>query len=87
MGIAIAFAIVPAQTLSQRETPPEMIGRVSSTFLALNTLAQVPGMLASGALAALLGIRPLFIACGAALALLAVVGWLWLRPPGLKPEH
>jgi hypothetical protein len=80
MGAAIAFVVVPAQTLSQRETPHELIGRVSSTFLSLNTLAQVPGMLASGALAELLGIRPLFVACGAALALLAAAGWLWLRP-------
>jgi MFS family permease len=80
IGTAVAFVIVPAQTLTQRETPHELIGRVSSTFLSLNTLAQVPGMLASGALAELLGIRPLFVACGAALALLAAAGWLWLRP-------
>jgi MFS family permease len=80
-GIVSAMVGVgPAQTLTQRETPHELIGRVSSTFLSLNTLAQVPGMLASGALAELLGIRPLFVACGAALALLAAAGWLWLRP-------
>ena len=32
MGFAIAFIIVPAQTMSQQETPPAMVGRVSSTI-------------------------------------------------------
>src|SRR5437868_4720972 len=35
IGFAIAFVVVPAQTLSQKETPHEMQGRVSSTFMAL----------------------------------------------------
>src|SRR5260370_34661874 len=43
IGTAVAFVIVPAQTLTQRETPHELTGPVSSTFLSLRTLAHVPG--------------------------------------------
>jgi predicted MFS family arabinose efflux permease len=82
LGAAIAFVMVPAQTMTQKETPPAMLGRVSSTFMSLFSLSQVLGMMLSGALATLLGIRQLFIACGAILALLAVAGWTWLRPGG-----
>src|SRR5258708_9542118 len=35
LGGAIAFVVVPAQTLSRKETPHEMMGRVASTFMAL----------------------------------------------------
>src|SRR5260370_11908654 len=80
IGAAIAFVIVPAQTLSQRTTPHAMQGRVSSTFMSLFSLAQVLGLLLSGVLAARLGIRQLFLACAAATALLAVASSLFLRP-------
>lgn len=80
IGAAIAFVIVPAQTLSQRDTPHAMQGRVSSTFMSLFSLAQALGMLLSGVLAARLGIRQLFLACAAATVLLAVASWLLLRP-------
>src|SRR5919108_1686049 len=80
IGFAIGFVVVPAQTLSQKDTPPAMQGRVSSTFMALFSLAQVLGMLISGALADLLGIRQLFITCAATVAILASAGFLLLRP-------
>ncbi len=80
IGSAIAVVVVPAQTLSQKETPPEMLGRVSSTFLSLFSFAQVLGLLLSGVLATHLGIRALFLWCAAALAMLAVAGRAWLRP-------
>ena len=80
IGFAIAFVIVPAQTLSQRDTPPAMQGRVSSSFMALFSLAQVLGLLISGALADYLGIRQLFIACAATVGALAGAGFVLLRP-------
>ena len=80
LGFAIAFVVVPAQTLSQKETPPAMQGRVSSTFMALFSGAQVLGMLLSGALADRLGIRPLFLVCAGTISLLAAAGWRFLRP-------
>ena len=86
IGAAIAVVVVPAQTLTQKETPPDMMGRVSSTFMSLFTLAQVLGLLLSGVLATLLGIRQLFLACGATLALLSGAGWTWLRPRARRSD-
>ncbi|HEY2390471.1 MAG TPA: MFS transporter [Candidatus Angelobacter sp.] len=79
MGFAIAFILVPAQTMSQQETPPDMVGRVSSTFMSLISFSQVFGLLLSGYLAQILGIRPLFIACAAALAVISAAGYLMMR--------
>jgi MFS family permease len=79
MGFAIAFVLVPAQTLSQQETPPQMIGRVSSSFMSLIAFAQVLGLLLSGILAQALGIRPVFLASAAVLGLLSVGGFFMIR--------
>src|SRR5882672_11099637 len=79
MGFAIAFVFVPAQTMSQQETPPAMVGRVSSSFMSLISLAQVLGLLLSGLLAQRLGIRPLFLSSAGVLALIAGVGYLMVE--------
>lgn len=78
MGFGIAFVIVASQTLMQQETPHEMMGRVSSSFMSVFSFAQVFGMLLSGYLAMWLGIRQVFLAC--ALALLAIAGLGTLMP-------
>jgi MFS family permease len=79
MGSAVALVLVPAQTMSQLETPPHMLGRVSSTFMSLISLAQILGLLLSGSLAQRLGMRNLFFSCAALLVVLAAGGWVWLR--------
>jgi len=79
MGVAVALVLVPAQTMSQQETPHEMVGRVSSTFMSMISIAQILGLLLSGGLAERLGMRNLFFACSAVLLLLAAGGWMWLR--------
>ena len=79
MGAAVALVLVPAQTMSQQETPPEMVGRVSSTFMSMISIAQILGLLLSGSLAERLGSRHLFLACSVLLALIAAGGWGWLR--------
>jgi DHA3 family macrolide efflux protein-like MFS transporter len=79
MGVAVALVLVPAQTMSQQETPPEMVGRVSSTFMSMISVAQILGLLLSGSLAERLGSRHLFLSCAALLAVLAAGGWAWLR--------
>ena len=85
MGFAIAFVLVPAQTLSQQETPHEMMGRVSSTFISMISLAQAMGLLLSGYLAQMLGIRQLFIASAGVLALVAAGGFLLVRGREAEP--
>jgi MFS family permease len=79
MGFAVALVLVPAQTMSQRETPHEMVGRVSSTFMSMISIAQILGLLLSGGLAERLGMRHLFLDCAILLAFIATGGWLWLR--------
>jgi DHA3 family macrolide efflux protein-like MFS transporter len=79
MGFSIALVLIPAQTMSQQETPPNMVGRVSSTFMSMISIAQVLGLLLSGSLAQRLGMQRLFAACAGALVLIAFGGWLWLR--------
>src|SRR5690242_1609009 len=74
LGLAIAFIIVPAQTLMQQETPHAMIGRVSSSFMSVLSTAQVLGLLLSGYLAQLLGVRRLFVTCGVAALVLFGLG-------------
>ena len=82
IGFAVSFVLVPAQTLSQQETPPALMGRVSSTFMSLVSVAQVLGLLLSGYLAQALGTRALFLACGTALAVIAIAGHVWMRGRG-----
>jgi MFS family permease len=79
IGFAIAFVWVPAQTMSQQETPHAMVGRVSSSFMSLISISQVMGLLLSGYLAQRLGIRPLFLSCAGLLALIAAAGYLMVR--------
>jgi MFS family permease len=74
MGFGISFVVVAAQTLMQQETPPEMLGRVSSSFMSVFSLAQVLGLLLSGRLAVWFGIRAVFLLCAAALAVIVIAG-------------
>ncbi len=79
MGFSIAMVLIPAQTMSQQETPPQMVGRVSSTFMSMISIAQVLGMLLSGSAAQKLGMQRLFAVCAGALVVIAAAGWTFLR--------
>jgi MFS family permease len=79
MGFAISFVLIPAQSLSQQEKPPALMGRVSSTFMSLVAVAQVLGLALSGYLAQRLGIRALFLTCAGVLALASAGGYVWMR--------
>jgi len=69
LGFAFAFVIVPAQTLMQQETPPALVGRISSTMMSVVFFAQVLGLVLSGFLAEALGVRAVFVLC-------AVLAWV-----------
>src|SRR5450432_2902620 len=79
MGFAISFVLIPAQTMSQQETPPPLMGRVSSTFMSLISLSQVLGLLLSGYMANIMGIRTLFLTCGGGLILIAAGAYFAMR--------
>jgi len=74
MGIGISFIVVAAQTQMQKETPPAMLGRVSSSFMSVFSLGQVLGLVLSGHLAVWFGIRAVFLICALALLLIAGTG-------------
>jgi DHA3 family macrolide efflux protein-like MFS transporter len=80
IGIAVAAIIVPAQTLFQQATPPELMGRVGSTFMSIIFAAQISGLVLSGILTQHMGVRRVFALCAVMLMVLIAVGKLWMEP-------
>jgi DHA3 family macrolide efflux protein-like MFS transporter len=80
IGIAVAGIIVPAQTLFQQATPPELMGRVGSTFMSIVFAAQISGLVLSGILTQHMGVRRVFALCAVMLVVLIAVGKLWMEP-------
>jgi len=81
IGFAFGGIMVPAQTLLQRDTPHDMLGRVSSTMTSVVFLAQILGLVLSGVLAERIGVRAVFFLCAALAAALAAGGRLLLQRP------
>jgi MFS family permease len=79
IGFSFGAIIVPAQTLIQRETPHDMLGRVGSTNASVVFLGQILGLAVSGVLAQIIGVREVFFLCAALSGALAGGGYLFLR--------
>ena len=80
IGFAVAGIIIPSQTLFQQETPPELLGRVGSTFMSIIFTAQIAGLILSGILAQHIGVRQVFALCAVMLLILMAAGRLWMEP-------
>jgi MFS family permease len=80
IGMSVAGIIVPAQTLFQQATPPELMGRVGSTFMSIIFAAQIAGLVLSGVLTQHMGVRRVFALCAVMLVFLIVAGKLWMEP-------
>jgi DHA3 family macrolide efflux protein-like MFS transporter len=80
IGSAVAAIIVPAQTLFQQATPPELLGRVGSTFMSIVFAAQIAGLILSGILTQHIGVRQVFALCAIMLVILVAIGKLWMEP-------
>ena len=80
IGSAVAAIIVPAQTLFQQATPPELLGRVGSTFMSIVFAAQIAGLILSGILTQHIGVRQVFALCAIMLIILVAIGKLWMEP-------
>jgi MFS transporter, DHA3 family, macrolide efflux protein len=80
IGVSVAAIIVPAQTLFQQATPPELMGRVGSTFMSIIYAAQIGGLVLSGILTQHVGVRQVFALCAVMLVVLMAVGKLWMEP-------
>ena len=79
LGFFAAFIMVTAQTLIQRETPHELLGRVSSSLMSVLAVSQVVAMFVAGPVAQRAGIRNLYFGSAAMLAMIGVVGLRKLR--------
>jgi MFS family permease len=78
IGFGAIFIVVPTQTLMQQETPVELVGRVSSSFMSVLSVSQLLGLIISGSLTERLGIRVLFFASAVMLVLFALFGFFRL---------
>src|SRR5215813_12136321 len=78
IGFGAIFIVVPTQTLMQMETPVELVGRVSSSFMSVLSVSQLLGLIISGSMTQRLGIRNLFFASAAMLVLFAFFGYFRL---------
>jgi MFS family permease len=83
LGFFAAFLMITSQTLLQQETPPDMLGRVSSALMSSLAFAQVIALIGAGPVAESAGIRNLFFGSAAMLAAIAVIG-LWKLRGGAK---
>jgi DHA3 family macrolide efflux protein-like MFS transporter len=79
IGFSFAAIMVPAQTLIQRETPADMLGRVGSSSTSVIFLGQVAGLGVSGVLAEIVGVRLVFFLCAGLSVALAAAGGLFLQ--------
>jgi DHA3 family macrolide efflux protein-like MFS transporter len=79
IGFAFGAIMVPAQTLIQRETPADMLGRVGSTNMSVIFFGQILGLAVSGVLAEIIGVRMVFFLCAALSMALAGAGRVFLR--------
>jgi len=76
-SFALGLALTPAQsalvTLIQLAVPDEKRGRVGSAMNALSTAARLISMAAAATLGEMIGLRTIYIICGALVALSALV--------------
>jgi predicted MFS family arabinose efflux permease len=80
VGFASAAMLISSPTILQRETPPELMGRVSTSATSIPMVAQLFAPIVGASLAAWKSVGFVFTAAGCGLALLGVVV-LILRPP------
>src|ERR1700722_1830045 len=86
IGFSVAGIIVPSQTLFQQATPPELMGRVGSTFMSIIFAAQISGLVLSGILTQHIAFRQVFALCAILLVILIAVGKLFMEPkPATAP--
>ncbi|HLJ48339.1 MAG TPA: MFS transporter [Bryobacteraceae bacterium] len=74
MGLFAAFIVIPSQALMQEETPPELLGRVGGSMMSVMMASQIAALCLAGPVAQIMGIRNLYFASAAFLALIAVAG-------------
>lgn len=85
-GVGFAAIWVPFSYIVQRETPPQLTGRVSATAGALCTTFGLAGPPLGAFLAQRIGVGPLFVVTGGAVGVLGLALLLLPMPP-LSERH
>ena len=80
IGFSVAGIVVPSQAMIQQETPPALMGRVGSTVMSFIFTAQICGLIVSGILAQIIGVRPVFAVCSVLLVFLLLAGRFYMEP-------
>lgn len=79
LGLAVSSVMVPSQALMQEETPQAILGRVSSTAIALMTVSQLVAVSIAGKVADWIGIRALYYVVACVLVLTGFFGYVYAR--------
>jgi MFS family permease len=79
LGLCMSTVNILAQTVLQRESPPQLRGRVFSVQFMLNNLLGIPPMLVLGGIADAVGIPPVLIISGMITVCMAMVSLLVRR--------
>jgi DHA3 family macrolide efflux protein-like MFS transporter len=79
IGVCVALIIVSSQSVSQGQTPIAMLGRVSSSTMAVMAFAQVGGMALSGSIAQAIGIRKSYLISSLILFGVALIGLRYMQ--------
>jgi MFS family permease len=82
IGLAVACVIVPAQTLMQEESPPELLGRVFAAINALVLLAKLVSVVGAAAAVAWIGIGTLYYLVAVMLLATGLAAWAYTRLRG-----
>jgi len=83
LGVALAHTLIPAQALLQGETPPSLLGRVSSTANSLTTISQIASFVVGGLIGSWLGVRNLYYLVGLGLILVGLIGLAFVKAMNL----
>lgn len=79
LGLAVSAVMIPSQTVVQEESPHEILGRVSSTVIALMTVSQIVGVSISGKIANWIGVRNLYQWIGVFLVVMGLMGYTYFK--------
>ena len=83
IGLAVAWVIVPAQTMMQEEAPPELLGRIFAAINGLILLAKLVSVIGAAAAATWIGIGPLYALVAAMLLATGFASYGYTRVRGV----
>ena len=78
-GFMVTLGNLPIQVLIQAKVPRELLGRVSTAFIALITVTQPFASVLGGFLAVYVALGTIFIMFGSVIALVAIFAYIYFK--------